>query len=194
MKLTDRLKSGLEEFVLRLVCKYDYSGVHGYTVVAQNGDFTLELKPDDPKTDPPLSNVPIKYDSPSNRVTVKAGATCNVMYTNKDPSRYFAFGFDPGDYELIEVGPDGRKVALQGSLVMSGGKTAMCAFFNAAGLPMSLVEAPTTGAATIAYPGPFLIRFGSVLNPPDSINPLNPLSSGRLSGFVASGATKAMAK
>jgi hypothetical protein len=121
MNLTDRLKDGLEEFIRRLVCKYDYSGVHGYTVVSQNSDFTLELRPDDPDNDPTLSNVPIKYDSPSNRVTVKPGATCNVMYTNKDPSRYFAFGFDPGDYDLIEIGTDGFPFARQGDLCMTAG-------------------------------------------------------------------------
>jgi hypothetical protein len=194
MKLTDRLKEGLEEFVLRLVSKYDYSGVHGYTVVSQNSDGTLELKPDDADHDPPLSSVPIKYDSPSNRVTVKSGATCNVMYTNKDPSRYFAFGFDPGDYELVELGPEGRKIATQGSIVMSGGKTAMVAFFSAAGTPLSLVQTGTGGPGTVPIPGPFLVRFGSALNPPDPVDPLNPLQSGRLSGFIVSAAKKAMAK
>jgi hypothetical protein len=168
MKLTDRFKSGLEEFVLRLVSKYDYSGVHGYTVVTQNGDFTLELKPDDPKTDPPLSNVPIKYDSPSNRVTVKAGATCNVMYTNKDPSRYFAFGFDPGDYELIEIGQDGFPFARQGDLVVCGGVGIVATF---------------AGAGVLTAGTPLPVVFGTVANP-----------IAGLPGYIMTGSSKGKCK
>jgi hypothetical protein len=194
MTLTDRLKSGIEEFVKRLTARYDYAGVHGYTVVAQNADFTLELKPDDPKIDPPLPKVPIKYDSPSNRVTVKAGATCNVMYTNKDPTRPFAFGFDPGEYELIEIGTDGQKIAQQGGLVLSGGKTAMVSFFSIEGLPLSLVQTPTQGAATVSIPGPFFVRFGSTVVPPSAIDPSGETGSTRLAGFIASGAKRGMVK
>ena len=167
MKLSDRLKVGLEEFVLRLVSKYDYSGVHGYTVVAQNSDFTLELKPDDPKADPALSNVPIKYDSPSNRVTVKAGATCNVMYTNKDPSRYFAFGFDPGDYELIEIGQDGFPFARQGDLTISGGL----------GVVATFVGGVLSGGV------PYPVVFGTVANP-----------TAGLPGYIMSGSSKGKCK
>jgi hypothetical protein len=167
MKLTDRFKASLEEFVLRLVCKYDYSGVHGYTVVAQNSDYTLELKPDDPNIDPPLSNVPIKYDSPSNRVTVKAGATCNVMYTNKDPSRYFAFGFDPGDYELVEIGTDGYPFARQGDLVQTAGT---------GGLIITLAGA---GAGA----GTYTATIGTILNP-----------IGGWPGYIMTGSTKGKCK
>jgi hypothetical protein len=164
--LTDRLKEGLEEFVSRLVCKYDYSGVHGYTVVSQNSDGTLELKPDDPNEDPTLSSVPIKYDSPSNRVKVKSGATCNVMYTNKNPERYFAFGFDPGDYELVEIGPDGFPFARQGDLVCSGG----------VGCIVTLVG-EGVGA------GVYSCTFGTVANP-----------TAGLPGYIMTGSSKGKCK
>ncbi len=176
MNLTDRFKAGIEAFVRRLMTRYDYSGVHGYTVVSQNSDFTLELKPDDPKNDPALSSVPIKYDSPSNRVTVEAGATCNVMYTNMDPSRYFAFGFDPGDYELIEMGTDGRKIATVGSLVQSGG---------------ALTYALLTGPLTLTGPNVVKIGFLSAASTP---SPADFVGAGKLTGVVITGCTKGKAK
>ena len=187
--ISDRFKAAFTSLVMQLTARYDYSGVHGYTVTAQNSDFTLELQPDDPSADPPLSAVPIKYDGPDRRATVQKGATCNVMYTNKDPSRPFAFGFDPGAYELIELGTDGRKIATVGSLVQSGGAT--CYANLTPIIPVALVTPSGPGTWASGVPGYFKIGFISSAGIP---SPSDFTGSGKLTGVVITGCTKAKAK
>jgi len=177
MILFDRFKASIAALIRELTAQYDYSGVHGYTVVSQNGDFTLELKPDDPEADPPLSGVVIKYDSPSNRVTVKAGVTCNVMFTNKDPSRPFAFGFDPGDYTLLEFGPDARKIARAGDLTLGGGIGCMAL----------LTPLPGNVSPSVLPGIPYLVSFGTLTNPP---LPATAVLQGKLPGRILTGSNK----
>jgi len=179
--ISDRFKLFLQKFVGQVTAKYDYSGVHGYTVTAQNPDFTLELAPDDPSVDPPLSSVRIMYDSPAGRVTVKKGATCNVMFTNKDPARAFAFGFSPGDYTLYEIGTDGFPIARQGDLVLCGGVGAM----------MLLTPLPGNVSPSVLPGVPYFVSFGSPSFPP---LPATPTEQGKLPGIILSGARGAKAR
>lgn len=189
----DRIKSAVTALVRQLTAKYDYAVTYSAVVQSQNSDGTVNVKPDSESLQylPQVPNVKVVYDSPGTKVDLNPGATGYLFFANRSPASPRFFGFDGSDaaYSKIELGKNGRKIARQGDVVMSGGKTAMVAFFTAAGTPVFLSPSPGTVA-----PGPYLVRFGSLLNPPDPTNPLNPLSSGRLVGFVTTGATKAMAK
>jgi hypothetical protein len=161
MIIPDRFKAAFTSFVKQLLSPYDYAGVHGYTVVSQNTDFTLELSPDDPDEDPPLSNVPIQYDNPAFTATIKPNAKCNVMYTNKDPSRYFCFGFTPGSIQLLQIGDVSltSKVVRDGDLIASGGVGQLIQFAQFPSMLPAVLCTPTTPPVPINPP--YLVSFGS---------------------------------
>lgn len=163
MQLSDRIKGAIEAFVLRITSKYDYSGFCAYTVVAQNADDTLELKPIDPDKHPALSKVEMRFETPATRCRVKVGAECTVVFANMDPSRYFVFGgFKHGDFEELHFGNNTVPIARQGDLVESGGAGTFVQFCSPSspGVPLSLVLSGQ-GSATVSLPGPFLVSFSA---------------------------------
>jgi hypothetical protein len=181
--LTNRSTKFIESFIQKITAKYDYGFVYSYTVSGQNGNGTLELTPSDPKKSPGLSNVIIMYDNPATKITVKKGASCCVIFKNGDPSQPRAFGFERGDYELLEFGDDGFGLARQGDLVMSGGATTVAYIipYPAGAPPFN----PVTGS------GMCLISFGSIVVPP--LIP-TPILAGPLPGYITTCSTKAKAK
>ena len=165
MSQNDRSTEDLEYFINRRTAKYDYALVYSYIVVTQNSDKTLEVNPEDPSRTPTLSSVPIFYDNPATKVTVKKGAVCRVRFVNGDPRRPEAFGFQHGDYELLELGDDGFPLARQGDLVAIGGVGLVATFAGAgvltAGTPLPCV------LGTVANPiggWPGYIQTGSSKN------------------------------
>ena len=84
MSASDRLKSALEAFWNRLAGKYDYFAHYPCTVVSQNPDGSLELKPDSPLW-PGLSNIPIRYGVPGVTVQVASGARVMLFFENGSP-------------------------------------------------------------------------------------------------------------
>ena len=128
MSLTDRAKSAIEAFVTRLTSKYDYSIVYSYTVEVQNSDGSLELRPVRHEKCPSLSKVEILYGTPAEKVKVKKGSQCYVMFADADPSKPFAFGFRHGDYEQLDLGDSAVPMARIGDIVQSGGPATICQF------------------------------------------------------------------
>jgi hypothetical protein len=175
--LFDRLKAGMVALIREVTARYDYAGLHGYSVEAQNGDGTLELTPDDPDFDPPLSSISIQYDTPAMTVTVSKGARCTVAYINKDPSRPVCFGFLPGAYEQLTIGEHARKLSRVGDLTLSGGVGSMLLLTP---LPGNVSPAVTIGT-------PYLVSFGTATFPP---LPATPVLQGRLPGRILTGANR----
>jgi hypothetical protein len=117
MNLSDRLKASLEAFVLRLVGRYDYAVSYGYTVVSQNSDGTVDLKPDRPELVPPLSGVQILYSHPGEKVTVPAGVRCKVMFADRDPSKPFVLGWEASTANVLTLMNGSQPVARVGDTV-----------------------------------------------------------------------------
>jgi hypothetical protein len=86
----DVLRANLERFVRRVTQRIDYQAFYPCRVVSQNGDGTLELKPDLDRKLPGLSKVPIRYGIPGVTVKVNSGARVHVSYANGDPAKPFA--------------------------------------------------------------------------------------------------------
>ena len=170
MNQADRSTEDLEYFINRRTAKYDYALVYSYIVVSQNSDKTLEVKPEDPSRTPDISSVPIFYDNPATKVTVKKGAVCRVRFVNGDPRRPEAFGFAHGDssYSLLELGDNGFPLARQGDLIAVVG----------VGLVITCAGA---GVLTAGTPLPCVL--GTVANP-----------VGGWPGYIQTGASKTKGK
>jgi hypothetical protein len=82
----DRMKAALAAYVRSLFAGLDYYASYPAKVVAQNGDGTLELQPDDPRI-PGLSNVPIRYGVPGVKATVASGARVLLGFAAGDPGK-----------------------------------------------------------------------------------------------------------
>jgi len=169
MQLSDRIKSAIEAFVTRITSKYDYAGFCAYTVVTQNSDDTLELRPVDPKKHPPLSKVEIRFETPATRCRVKVGAECTVVFANMDPSRYFVFGgFKHGGFEELHFGDNTSAIAKQGELVYSGGAGTII-----------MIDGPSPLVGGVPYP----CMFGTLTDPTSIVD-------GFLLGAVMTGSDK----
>jgi len=155
MSMTDRLKSALEAFVRRLVSRYDYAFAYSYTVESQNDDYTLELKPNQPKLAPSLSAVEILWSDPAHRCKVKRGAQTFVMFPDGSPANRFAFGFKHGDFESVSIGENVSPIARLGDLVESGGP----------GTYVMLIPLPGNVSPSVLPGVPYLVGFASVADP-----------------------------
>lgn len=80
-------------------------------VVAQNGDGTLELIPDDARI-PQLSRVPIRPFAPSVAVQVGPGSRCGVQFAGGDPQAPVVTWFELGALLSLELGGAVDQVAL----------------------------------------------------------------------------------
>lgn len=95
-----RLLAALQRLVRRLFSRIDYLAAYPARVVTQNGDLSLELKPESDRL-PPLSKVPVRVGIPGMKVKVSAGATVLVTFEAGDPRRPVATLW--GDSGLVEV-------------------------------------------------------------------------------------------
>lgn len=126
MNLSDRYKAALESLVTRITGRYDFAIPYACAVISQNGDGTLELKPDSSAM-PGLSNVPIRYGSPGVTATVSAGARCIVAFENADPSKPVVVGWDPtSPLILLNFGGGTQPVARVGDLSQGAGPGTFC--------------------------------------------------------------------
>lgn len=131
MNLSDRFKASLEAFVSRMIARYDFSALYGCTVISQNGDGTLELKPDSAKL-PGHSRVPIRYGIPGINATVTSGGRAMLGWDGGDPSKPYAIIHDAATLKNltitasgtvvvhateIDLGGTGQPVARQGDAV-----------------------------------------------------------------------------
>lgn len=101
MNLSDRFKSSLEAFITRITARYDFAALYECTVVSQNGDGSLELKPDNASI-PGQSNVPIRYGIPGVKATVTGGRAL-LGWSACDPSKPFALVFDPATLTSLTI-------------------------------------------------------------------------------------------
>lgn len=102
MNLSDRFKASLEAFVTRLTAKYDLAALYECTVVTQNGDGSLDLRPDN-QSIPGQSNVPIRYGIPGVQATVASGGRALLGWSACDPSKPFALVFDPATLTSLTI-------------------------------------------------------------------------------------------
>jgi hypothetical protein len=179
MGATDRAKSAFELVVNRLMSKYDYSGTFAYVVTHQNGDGTLELKPEDPKLSPPLSNVDILYETPASKVVVRKGAVCRVHFVNRDPRRPEAFGFRQGDFQTLDFGVDGFGLARQGDLTLTGGLGLMITLGNPPG------GSPPLPVLTGTPMPAFICTVADY-----ALDPVAAMIGGTWPGYILTGSTK----
>ncbi len=99
----DVVRANLERVVRRFIQRVDYQAYYPCKVISQNGDGTLELKPDLDKKLPGLSKVPIRYGIPGVTVKVSGGARVMLSYENGDPTRPFAAIWETDSLKEIKV-------------------------------------------------------------------------------------------
>lgn len=168
----DRLKSAVEGIVKRLVASYQYHAPYTAKIIAQAGDGTLEVLPDDPRL-PSLTGIPLRTFVPGVDIKVKAGGTVLIQFENGDPSRPIATLFDGGSLESLSikantkividaaevdlVSSGGLPLARQGDMVASGGTTP-------AACMVTFID-PTPGPpapVTTKIPFPAMIQFAPI--------------------------------
>lgn len=179
MRMSDRFKASLEQFVRRIVGKYDYAIPWACKVVTQNGDGSLELAPDDTRM-PGLSNVPIRYGAPGMTATVGNGARVIVEFENADPSKPVVTAWDlSSPLVMLTFGGGSQNVARIGDLAQGGGPGQMCTItltLPAAGTPGGLLP----GSSVTGF-----ISFGATPPPPDPSG----LTAAPLYSVITTGAT-----
>lgn len=159
----DSVKNAIAVIVRALTAKYDYHALYPAKVIAQNGDGTLELKPED-ETMPGVSRVPIRVGIPGVSVTVKPSARVLMGFEAGDPQRPIATLWDTAAVEKIEMNAavvdmragKGRSIACNGDMVMvpSTKPIPVFLFTDPPGLVPALT--PTPGAPL----PPMFARFG----------------------------------
>jgi len=115
--LNDRFKKALEAIVVRIASRYDFAAMYPCTVVSQNSDLTLELKPDSSLV-PGQSNVTIR-GLPGVTVKVAPGARVLLAFDNCDPSSPFASIFDTNSLTEIIITAS-TKVTVNSPLTVMG--------------------------------------------------------------------------
>lgn len=111
----DRMKAGLLGVIGSVVAPTDYHALYAATVVAQNSDLSLELRPDGSHV-APQSKVPIKHGLPGVEVKVAAGARVLLGFEGGDPTKPKAMLWDSGSLLELVITAD-VKVTLGGTLL-----------------------------------------------------------------------------
>lgn len=112
MSVTDRLLLTLTAIVRHLTSELDYAREYGATVVSQNADLTLELRPDVAKLKVP-GRVPI-IGLPGVKVKVARGARCLIGFEDGNPQKPRARLFTADSLLEIDVGDATALVKLAG--------------------------------------------------------------------------------
>lgn len=121
--MADRLKGALEAFVRRLIAAHVYHPPYTARIVAQAGDGTLEVQPDDERL-PSLTGVPLRTFVPGVELRVKPGGHVLIQFENGDPSRPVATVFDGGAVEELKITATKKIIidAPECDLVSAGGQ------------------------------------------------------------------------
>jgi len=98
-----------------------YLGQFPARVVAQNGDGSLELQPDDSRL-PGMSKVPIRYGLPGVTVEVLAGARVAIEFEAGDPARPVATVWESGTVTKMVIA-SAAEVTVNAPTVNVGGAT-----------------------------------------------------------------------
>lgn len=160
MNLTDRMKVSLTAFVRSLTQRYDYAAVYPCVVLGQNGDGSLELRPESPAV-PAQSKVPVRWPAPGiAKATVSAGARVLLEFENADPTRPIVTAWE-NDGERTELVFD-RGEGLEGTSPVARKGDALIAYF---GPPFAVLPGSTTVPPTLqtfaAIPKDPLVLLGA---------------------------------
>ena len=140
-----RLLDAFTRLLAPLRRRVDYQALYAARVVAQAGDGTLELLPDDERV-PPCRGVPIRCGLPGVRALVPAGARVLLTYEAGDPRRPVAALWELGEVTELTVNASTRRVARTDD-------TASCGtlYFTAAG---TFLGHTAPGAPPLPQPTP----------------------------------------
>lgn len=105
----DRFKGSIAQVVKMLLGPIDYYGLYPCKVVKQRADYTLDLKPDNPRIAAPVQ-VPIRT-IPGIRVKVEAGTRVLLGFEGASPSAPYAMLFEHSG-ATIEIQLEASKVYL----------------------------------------------------------------------------------
>lgn len=154
--------------ILGLTRHTDYYAQRAAKVIAQNEDYTLELKPED-EAWPGMSKVPIRYGLPGVRYRVKAGARVLFTFEDGDSTRPIVVDCDGAVEKIIFAAgivdlrdEKGRAIACNGDMVMvpSTKPIPVQLFLEAAGTTPAIVPVMSgpTVVGTATFP-PMFLRF-----------------------------------
>lgn len=150
----DRVKDGLMKMVRKfthmfIVDSIDHLAAYQCTVVTQNADGTLDLKPDDTRL-PAYVSVPIRYGVPGISATVSNGARILLEFAGGNPQRPIATVWEMASVTSLTVRANlinlGGSTGLQGSGLGANIRTELDTLWNDFLLHTHPVA--TTGTAT----------------------------------------------
>lgn len=149
----DRLKAAFTRMLAPLLTRLDYSCFYSATVVAQNGDGSLELKSTNAKL-PNLSRVAIRYGIPGITAKLNPGGNVIVGYENADPTRPFCLVWDAATLQSVSWMGGNQPIARMGDAVTVYFPPVIPFTGTYNGLPI-------VGVLTIATPAPGIIAAGN---------------------------------
>jgi hypothetical protein len=115
----DRLKEALAAFVRSVTSRLDYLALYPCKVLSQNGDGTLELKPDDDRL-PGLSKIPVKLGLPGVEVKVTSGAKVLLGFEQGDPQKPVATLWEKDSLDTITVTASTKVNIMAPDIVLNG--------------------------------------------------------------------------
>ena len=154
-KTSGRLLDALSRLVAALTRRTDYHAFYPARVVAQRGDGTLDLVPDDSARVAPCTGVPIRTGLPGVTLTVPTGARVLLGFEAGDPARPVATLWDASTVTTVKVNGAATKAARDGEAVNRS--AALDAWFNAVQLATGV--APPTGAIGAVSGGSDALRI-----------------------------------
>lgn len=123
MTAYDRLKASLDAVVNALTARVDYLALYPAKVVQDNGDNTLELKPDDARLPGP-SRVPMRLGIPGVTVKVNAGTRVLLGFEGGNPGKPVATLWEKDSLREIIITAD-TKVTVASPAVNLAGEPAL---------------------------------------------------------------------
>lgn len=135
-----------------------YFGKYACTVIRQNADGTIDVKPDDSRVIFP-TGLKIRYDSPGWSATVPVGARCNVAFSDGDPRKPYVCDFENGEITRLDFDGGTRNVARVddavscGTIAIVGSATNLTITYTPPTGTPQIVALTLGGGATIAGTG-----------------------------------------
>jgi hypothetical protein len=107
--MNDRLMSAVESLVRRYTRRVDYAILYPCTVLADHGDMTLDLQPDNVFL-PALTAIALWVGVPGLSVQVKPGAKVLLGFRDARPDQPYAALFGAGGLSTLTLTLDGPMV------------------------------------------------------------------------------------
>jgi hypothetical protein len=125
----DRLKAVFTAIVRGAVPRLEYYKPYIARVVQQQSDGSLDIEPEDPKV-PPMGSVPLRHGIPGVSVTVQAGSTVVLWFSEGDPARSFCGLWGGSEGNVVSVTLKGATVNIGDSV--GADQTLMATAYRAA--------------------------------------------------------------